>query len=61
MGSDSVVVMAPLFDEDLGLLEAVEDFTVEQFVAQLAVEAFAIAVLSGAAWFDVKRLGTNAC
>lgn len=53
--------MAPSFDEDLGLLEAVEDFTVEQFVAQLAVKTFAVAVLSGAAWFDVKRLGTNAC
>ena len=45
MGSDGVVVVAPLFDEDLGFLEAAEDFGIEQLVPQLAVEAFAIAVL----------------
>jgi len=27
--------MAPLADDDLGLLEAVEDFAVQQLVAQL--------------------------
>jgi hypothetical protein len=31
-------VVAPLLDENLGFLEAVEDFAVEQLVAQLAVE-----------------------
>ena len=61
MGSDSVVVVAPLLDEDLGLLQAVEDFAIEQLVPQLAVEAFAIAVLPGAAGLDVERLGTNTC
>jgi len=35
-------VAAPLLDEDLGLLQAAEDFAVEQLVPQLAVEAFAI-------------------
>jgi len=35
MGSDGVVVLAPLLDEDLGFLEAVEDFAVGQFVSQL--------------------------
>jgi hypothetical protein len=38
MGSDSIVVLAPLVDEDLGLLEAVEDFAVEQLVPKLAVD-----------------------
>jgi hypothetical protein len=56
---DGVVVLAPLLDEDLGLLEAAEDFTVEQFVPQPAVEAFAIAVLPGAARLDVERLGAH--
>ena len=51
--------MTPLLDEDLGLLEAVEDLAVEQLVPQLAVEAFAIAILPGAAWLDVERLGTH--
>ena len=40
-----IVMSAPLFNDDPRLLQAVEDFAVEQFVAQLAVEAFAIAVL----------------
>jgi hypothetical protein len=34
---------------------------VEQLVTQLRVEAFAIAVLPRAAWFDVSRLGSNRC
>ena len=59
MRSDRVVVLAPLRDDDLCFLEAVEDFTVEQFVAQLAVEAFAVAVLPGASWRDVQRLGSD--
>ena len=61
MGSDGVVVVTPLFDEDLGLLETAEDLPVEQFVPQLAVEALAAAGLPDAARLDVKRLGTNTC
>ena len=60
MRSDRVVVFTPLLDDDLGFLEAVEDFAVEQFVPQLAVEAFAIAVLPGTARCDVKGLDTDA-
>jgi hypothetical protein len=39
--------MAPLADDDLSFLEAVEDLAIEQFVAKLAIEAFAIAVRPG--------------
>ena len=49
MGSDGVVEVPPLFDEDLGLPEAAEDLPVEQLVPQLPVEAFAIAILPRAA------------
>lgn len=38
---------SPVFDHDLGLLECVKDLAVKQFIAQLAVEALAIAVLHG--------------
>ena len=51
----------PAFDDHLGLLQRVKDFTVEQFVAELRVEAFAIAVLPWTAWFDVGGLGPNGC
>jgi len=60
MGSDGVVVVAPLLDENPGFLETAEDFAVQQLVPQLAVEAFAIAVLPRAAGLDVEGFGTHA-
>jgi hypothetical protein len=53
-------VVSPSFHHDLCFLEGVEDFAVERFVAQLAIEAFAIAVLPGTARLDVERLGVQA-
>jgi hypothetical protein len=38
-------VAPPALDDDLGLAESVEDFAVEQFVAQASVEALDGAVL----------------
>jgi hypothetical protein len=38
---------APLFDDRLGFLEAVEDLAVQQFVSELAVEGLAVTVLPG--------------
>ena len=32
---DSVLVLAPIFDDDLSLFQAVEDFTIQQPVTQL--------------------------
>ena len=43
----------------LGLAESVEDFAVEQLVAQAGVEALDVAVLPGAAPLDVGGLGTD--
>ena len=45
MVPDGVVMDTPALDHDLRLLEQVEDLTVEQLVAQLAVERFAVAAL----------------
>lgn len=59
MRSDRVVVLAPLLDDDLGLVQTVEDFPVEAFVAQLAVEGFAIAIFPRTAGFNVQRLGAQ--
>ena len=44
---------SPLLDEDLGLGQRVEHLGVQQFVAQLAVEALDVAVLHGLAGHDV--------
>ena len=45
MRSLRVVVFSPLFDDDLGLFQGVEDFTVQQFVPEAGIEAFTVAVL----------------
>jgi hypothetical protein len=42
-----VVVMSPLFDDDFGLLEAIEDFSIEQFIPEFSVKALVIAVFPG--------------
>jgi hypothetical protein len=56
-----VVVLAPLRDDDGGLLGALEDFAIEAFVPPLAVEGLAIAVLPRTAGFNIKRLGFQPC
>ena len=54
-----VVVSPPSLDDDLGLCEAVEDLTVEQLIAQLRVEALAIAVLPWASRLDERGPRAN--
>ena len=49
----------PVFDHDLYLLQGVEDFAVEQFITQFAVEALAVAVLPRTSRLDVGRLGSD--
>ena len=46
----------PLFNEDLCFTQAVEDFAIQELVAEPGIEAFAVPVLPGAAWFDVSGL-----
>jgi hypothetical protein len=50
---DRVVVAPPALDDDLGLAESLEDFAVEQLIAQASVEALDVAVLPGGAPLDV--------
>ena len=61
VGPDSVVVNAPLLDEDLSLAQAVEQLAVEQLAPEPGVEAFAISVLPRRAWLDVSGLGPDRC
>ena len=50
-----VIEHAPLFDQYLRLAQSIEDFPVEQLIAELAVERLAVAVLPGTAWRDADR------
>ena len=61
MRSDRVVLFAPLLDDDCGLLQAVEEFTVQAFVAQFAVEGLAVAVFPWAAGRNIERLCSELC
>src|SRR6516165_5210362 len=52
-------VPSPALDDDLGLAESVEDFAVEQLVAQAGVEALDVAVLPRTAPLDIGHLGAD--
>ena len=45
MRADVVVMMPPLLQHDLGLLQSVEDLAVHELVAQPAIEALIVTVL----------------
>lgn len=49
-------MLPPALDEDLGLFQRAEDLAVEEFVPELRVEAFDIAILPWAARGDVGGL-----
>ena len=51
MGPYGVVVLSPLLDDDFGLLEAVEDFSIEQFISEFSIKALVVTVFPGAAGF----------
>ena len=59
MRPDGIVVPSPGFDHDLCLFQRVEDLTIEQLITKLSVEALAVAIFPGTAWFDVGGLGTH--
>lgn len=44
MRARRVVVLPPRFDDDLGFLQRVEDFAIEQLVTEFRVEALAVAL-----------------
>ncbi len=56
MWPDLVVVAALAFEHDPRLFERIKNLPVEQFVAELGVEAFAIAILPRAAGRDIGGL-----
>ena len=45
MWPDGVVMSPPGFDQHFGLGEAIEDLTIEQFVAKRPIEAFIVPIL----------------
>jgi len=58
-GGDWGLRSVPIFDHGLGLLQCVEDLAVEQFIAQLAVDALAVAILPWTSRLDVSGLNSD--
>ncbi len=56
---DSVVVHAPALSQHAQFLHRVKDFAVQEFISELRVERFAIAVLLRRAGFDVQCRGAS--
>jgi hypothetical protein len=59
MWSFRVVVLPPLFNQDLRFPQAVEDFPVQQFIPEAGVEALTVSVLPRRTGLDVGRLGAD--
>jgi hypothetical protein len=60
MRAVSIVVTSPAFDEDLGFVQRIEEFPVQQFISQFAIKRFDIAVLPRAAGLNKQGLDTHA-
>src|ERR1700680_4427781 len=54
-----VVLDPPPFDHDLGLLQRIENLSVQALVPQLPIETLAVPVLPGTPRFDVQRSGSQ--
>lgn len=54
--ANRIIRLPPALDHHLRFPERVEEFSVEQFVPQLPIEALDVAVLPRASWLDVQRL-----
>ena len=61
MRPDRVEVVPPALDNDLGLAQGVEDFAIEQFIAQAGIKALDIAIFPGATWYDGGGLCADRC
>ena len=52
MWPDRIVMVSPAFDEHLGLLQRVEDLSIEQLVSELPIEGLVEPVLPRASGLD---------
>jgi hypothetical protein len=55
MRSNGIVLNSPFFNQYFSLLKRIENFSVQELISHLAVEALDIAILTGTAGFDEQR------
>jgi hypothetical protein len=51
-----VIFLTPTLYQDLGLLQGIEDLTVEQLIPQLSIKTLVVAILPGTPRFNLERL-----
>lgn len=56
MRADMIVMMPPLFEDNLCLFQGVKSFPIQAFIAQAAIETLVVAVFPRAARLNVKGL-----
>ena len=59
VGPDSVVMVAPTLNQDLGFAQRVEDLAVEQLNLEAGIKTLTIAVFPGSAWGDKSDFGAD--
>ena len=55
MRATRVVLTAPAFDEDLGFLQRIEEFPIQQLIPQLPVKGLDVPILPRTPWLDEER------
>lgn len=53
-------MLPPLGDKNLSFIESGEDFAIQEFIKELAVKGFEVAILPGATRLDEERLDLGA-
>ena len=60
MWPNSVVMDAPLLNQNARFIKAVEQCSVQDLVAAVPFATFTIAILPRATWFDIRSLSADA-
>ncbi len=55
MRSMGIILPSPAFNDDLGFLQRVKDFSIQQFISQFTVERFHIAIFARTARLNEER------
>jgi hypothetical protein len=55
-----IIVFAPILDQIPSLSPLVEELAVEQFITQLAIERFVVAIFPGTAGLDIQGFNLDA-
>jgi transposase len=59
MWAHLIIVLSPAFDQHLGFSECIENFPIQEFISQFAIETLIVAILPRAVRFDKQGAHTS--